>query len=464
MNLATDAERDMGGLPYWLLHKYPNIKLRTSDPHFLKHVKEWFTVLLRKMKPLLYSNGGPIIMVQSENEYGSYAQQTKGTDTKYLIFMRNLLKSLLGSKVLLYSTDGCSDKDIRRSRTPGVFSTVDFGPNVDPKRCFGFQQHFEPKGPLVNSEYYPGWLDHWGKPHSKTPTEKVTKVLDKMLSLGASVNIYMMHGGTSFGFKAGANDAPFEPNPTSYDYDAPISEAGDLTDKYFAIKNVVKKYLPIPNLKVNASEAKGDYGDVTLTLASKIGATGVPKLSKVKAPFPKTFEYLGQDSGLVLYETIIPNLVPDPSVLEIKGIHDRGYVFVNGQRQGILSRMNNIVKMPISVYPGDKLLVIVENQGRICYGKNINDFKGIVGNVTLNKKVVSDWTMTGYPFTEPDLLKSVMGDILFPLNETISLKGTQGSMSFWQGTFKLPCHESQPKDTFLYLGGKGIITYSFKSI
>ena len=126
--------------------------------------------------------------------------------------------------------------------------------------------------------------------------------------------------------------------------------------------------------------------------------------------------------------------------------------------------MNNIVKMPISVYPGDKLLVIVENQGRICYGKNINDFKGIVGNVTLNKKVVSDWTMTGYPFTEPDLLKSVMGDILFPLNETISLKGTQGSMSFWQGTFKLPCHESQPKDTFLYLGGKGIITYSFKSI
>ena len=100
MNLATDAERDMGGLPYWLLHKYPNIKLRTSDPHFLKHVKEWFTVLLRKMKPLLYSNGGPIIMVQSENEYGSYAQQTKGTDTKYLIFMRNLLKSLLGTHLL----------------------------------------------------------------------------------------------------------------------------------------------------------------------------------------------------------------------------------------------------------------------------------------------------------------------------------------------------------------------------
>ena len=196
-----DAERDMGGLPFWLLQKYPNIKLRTSDSSFLKHVDEWFAILFQRIKPQLYINGGPILMVQSENEYGSYAKQTKNSDTIYLNHLQKTLRKYLGPEVFLYSTDGCSYQDVRGSKYPSVYSTVDFGPESDPEKCFAIQQLFEPGGPLVNSEYYPGWLDHWGKPHNKKSKEIVSKTLDKMLSMGANVNIYMMHGGTSFGFK-----------------------------------------------------------------------------------------------------------------------------------------------------------------------------------------------------------------------------------------------------------------------
>lgn len=226
-----DAERDMGGLPYWLLNQYPFMKLRTSDPNFLKFVDKWFGQLLPRIKSQLYINGGNILMVQSENEYGSYAVQTKHSDTKYLLHMRDLIKTHLGKDVFIYSTDGCADDSVRNSKTPGVYSTVDFGPNSNATECFNVEQHFEPGGPLVNSEYYPGWLDHWSQPHSTATKELVASTLDKMLSMGANVNIYMFHGGTSFAFGAGSNDAPFLPTPTSYDYDAPISEAGDLTDK-----------------------------------------------------------------------------------------------------------------------------------------------------------------------------------------------------------------------------------------
>ena len=200
-----DAERDMGGLPFWLLQKYPNIKLRTSDSSFLKHVDEWFAILFQRIKPQLYINGGPILMVQSENEYGSYAKQTKNSDTIYLNHLQKTLRKYLGPEVFLYSTDGCSYQDVRGSKYPSVYSTVDFGPESDPEKCFAIQQLFEPGGPLVNSEYYPGWLDHWGEPHSKKSKEIVSKTLDKMLSMGANVNIYMMHGGTSFGFKVSSN-------------------------------------------------------------------------------------------------------------------------------------------------------------------------------------------------------------------------------------------------------------------
>ncbi len=235
-----DAERDMGGLPFWLLEKHPDIKLRTADPNFLKYVDKWYTELFTRLKKHLYANGGPIVMVQSENEYGSYALQTQRVDTEYLVHMRDLVRGLVGPDTLIYSTDGSATEDVRGSYTPGVFSTVDFGATQEVEECFRVQRLFEPNGPLVNSEFYPGWLDHWGRPHEKRPTNQIVNTFDKMLSMGANVNVYLIHGGTSFGFGAGANSPPYEPCPTSYDYDAPISEAGDLTPKYFAMKETIR--------------------------------------------------------------------------------------------------------------------------------------------------------------------------------------------------------------------------------
>ena len=457
-----DAERDMGGFPYWLLNKNPHMKLRTSDPEYLRYVDEWFSVLLPRLRPLLYVNGGPIVMVQSENEYGSYINQP---DTDYLIHMRDLISKYLVDDVVMYSTDGCSIEDVRNAHTPMVYSSVDFGPNSDPKTCFHYQNLFEPDGPKINSEYYPGWLDHWGSPHNTHDSASVAHTLDKMLSMGANVNIYMMHGGTSFGFSSGANSPPYMPNPTSYDYDAPISEAGDLTEKYFAIKNVVKKYLKVPDIPINATADKGDYGNVMLSPLSTIFDPLFifdPKFESVKieSQYPLSFEALGQSHGLVIYETEITEIFTDPALLEINGIRDRGYVYINGIFKGILSRMGDIYSMPLIVNPGDKLQIIVENQGRSCYGHSINELKGITSNVTLSKKVLKDWTMTGHPLED---LKS------WNLNEVkrrnwrsqsfrLHLVRNKGAMSFWTGTFKTPCHESQAKDTFLKFPGwrKGI--------
>ena len=210
-------------------------------------------------------------MVQLENEYGSYASATHDcSQVAYLSHLRDLARAELGDKVLLYTTDGPDVNLLRCATIPGVYPTVDFGPGADYKKAFDMQRHFAPRGPLVNSEFYTGWLDSWGSPHSKTSAKTVADALDKLLSYGANVNLYMVHGGTTFGFNSGANFAPFKPQvrpsvrltialassfprhpflqPTSYDYDAPISESGDLTDKYFLLRDVIKKYLPLPGV------------------------------------------------------------------------------------------------------------------------------------------------------------------------------------------------------------------------
>lgn len=226
----------------------------------------------------------------------------------------------------------------------------------------------------------------------------ITDGLDKMLAANANVNLYMFHGGTSFGFGSGANSPPFQPQPTSYDYDAPISEAGDLTAKYFAIKETIQKYMPIPEIAVNATDEKGDYGLVTLGPASTLLLDSMPKTFKVTSKWPLTFETLGQAHGLVIYETTVNDFLTDPALLEIKGVHDRAYVFVDGVKMGVLTRMfGEINSMPLSIMPGQQLQVIVENQGRICFGTGINEHKGLTTNVTMNQKILEEWTMTGYP-------------------------------------------------------------------
>ncbi|KAJ8779001.1 hypothetical protein J1605_013235 [Eschrichtius robustus] len=234
------AEWEMGGLPAWLLRK-PKIHLRTSDPDFLAAVDSWFKVLLPKIHPWLYHNGGNIISIQVENEYGSY----RACDMSYMRHLAGLFRALLGDKILLFTTDG--PEGLKCGSLQGLYTTIDFGPGLLSKadnmtKIFALLRKYEPRGPLVNSEYYTGWLDYWGQNHSTRSVPAVTKGLENMLKLGASVNMYMYHGGTNFGYWNGADEkGRFLPITTSYDYDAPISEAGDPTPKLFAIRNVISK-------------------------------------------------------------------------------------------------------------------------------------------------------------------------------------------------------------------------------
>jgi len=475
-----DAEREMGGLPSWLLSLHPDVRLRSSDPKFMRYVDRWLTALYGQLANYTIGHKGPIIMVQIENEYGSFATQNGGqTDTEYLVQLRDLATKHMGKSVLLYSTDGggSSPENIRKSKIPGVYSTVDFGATENFTLAFHNQRLFEPTGPLVNSEFYTGWLDHWAEPHSTVNSSLVSSVLDRMLALGASVNLYMAHGGTSFGFSNGANLAgqTYQPCPTSYDYDAPISEAGDLTQKYFDIKNVIKKYLAVPDIPVNKSDVKGNYGSVTLTpVHSLLEASSGPAYDLggkvINSTYPLTFEAMNHSTGIVVYQTLVTDLFKDPAKLSVPGIRDRGYVFVGGWGPvGILDRMSDITYIPLSIRPGQKLEIFVENMGRVAFGLGIKDFKGITSNVTLNGITLKNWSMKALPLDNPKRLmkklhkiqakrtnanrnRNAISSMLASSNGGGTMDWPGGAMTFWQGSFQ-GCVDGSPRDSFLDLSG-----------
>uniref|UniRef100_A0AAY4AC56 Beta-galactosidase n=1 Tax=Denticeps clupeoides TaxID=299321 RepID=A0AAY4AC56_9TELE len=383
------GEWDMGGLPAWLLNK-KDIVLRTSDPDYINAVDKWMGKLLPMIKPFLYQNGGPIITVQVENEYGSYF----ACDYSYLRHLVSLFRSHLGQDVVLFSTDGAGVSYLKCGSLQGMYATVDFGPGSNVTAAFAAQRYAEPHGPLVNSEFYTGWLDHWGEQHSRVPTSAVVKTLVDMLNMGANVNLYMFIGGTNFGYWNGAN-GPYAPQPTSYDYDAPLTEAGDLTDKYFAIRDVIKMYRKIPEGPPPPSTPKYAYGPVTMKkLTTVYDALDILSFSgPVKSVYPISFLDLNQQFGFILYRTTLPVDCSKPTALSspLNGVHDRAYVSVDGIAAGILER-DKAISLNITGKAGSQLDVLVENMGRINYGKDINDFKGLVSNLTLGAKVLSIWT------------------------------------------------------------------------
>uniref|UniRef100_A0A0P4WBE4 Beta-galactosidase n=2 Tax=Scylla olivacea TaxID=85551 RepID=A0A0P4WBE4_SCYOL len=455
-----DAERDMGGFPYWLLNKNPDMRLRSSDPTYLKYVDIWFRdVLLPIVKPLLYENGGPIIMLQVENEYGSYPD----CDFAYTSHLRDLVVAGVGKGPVLFTTDGDGKNYLKCGKIPEVYATVDFGSGTNAIKAFETMRLFEPRGPLVNSEYYPGWLDHWGVPHNTVKAEVVAKTLDVMLALNASVNMYMFHGGTSFGFTAGSNlGNRFQACPTSYDYDAPLSEAGDPTEKYWVLRNVTGKYLPLPPGEVPPASPKFGYGKVSLAPTGSVFQMA-DLLQKVTNKWPLTFEELLVPNGIVVYQTVLPFRIADPARLTLGDIHDRGYVFVDTKFAGMVSREQNMYDLAIYARPNQTITIVAESQGRICFGSQINDFKGITTNVTLSDHTLEGWTMIPLPITHTSRLQNALahlhhwaaGQNMPPLG----LQGTdKGGMTFFSGSFQVPEDSSHPRDTFLRLDGwnKGV--------
>ncbi|XP_071774487.1 beta-galactosidase-1-like protein [Centroberyx gerrardi] len=388
------AEWEMGGLPAWLLQK-PNIILRSADTDYLQAVDNWLAVLLPKVKPWLYTNGGNIISVQVENEYGSYY----ACDYNYIRHLRTLFRFFLGEDTLLFTTDGNTDKEMTCGSLEGLYATVDFGTDTNISQAFKRQRRFEPRGPLVNSEFYTGWLDHWGDQHAMVDTQKVSRVLGEMLSMGASVNMYMFEGGTNFGYWNGADhDTRFRSVVTSYDYNAPLSEAGDPTEKLLAIRDVIQQFREIPSGPMPPATPKFAYGFVTLRKVGNISSlldTLSPQ-GPVKSQHPLTFEEVKQYYGYMLYRTTLPRDLsePTPLISPLNGVHDRAYVSVNGVFQGLLER-DTVLVTNVTGQQGDTMDILVENMGRVNFGNKINDYKGLLSNLILGKDVLTDWKI--YP-------------------------------------------------------------------
>lgn len=423
------SEWDFGGLPSWLLNIH-GMKLRCFNRPFLERVDSYYDILIPKLKPLLYTNGGPVIALQIENEYGSY-----GNDKRYLEYLKDGLINR-GIDVPLFTSDGPEDQMLQGGTINGVLKTVNFGSN--PSQAFFKLAEYQDGLPLMCMEFWNGWFDHWGEEHHIRDAGEVADVLDEVLAAGASVNFYMFHGGTNFGFYNGANHSDkYEPTVTSYDFNCLLDEAGDPTEKYFSVRRVIGKYETLPESPMPANKEKMDYGKVCLTQKAGLFENLINLSYPNMSTCPESMETYNQDYGFILYETNVTGPVEDGSLI-IKEVHDRALVFQDEGYVGTIERWNrdsSPLKLNIP-RSGARLRILVENMGRINYGPCLFDRKGITDSVMLNNKILFSWTVYTLPINNLSGLRFDKPDF-----------GT--GPSFYKGILKV--HEYG--DTFLYLDG-----------
>uniref|UniRef100_A0A7N5KBZ1 Galactosidase beta 1 like n=1 Tax=Ailuropoda melanoleuca TaxID=9646 RepID=A0A7N5KBZ1_AILME len=315
-------------------------------------------------------------------------------------------------------------------------------------KIFALLRKYEPHGPLVNSEYYTGWLDYWGQNHSMRSILAVTTGLENMLRLGASVNMYMFHGGTNFGYWNGADEkGRFLPITTSYDYDAPISEAGDPTPKLFALRNVISKFQEIPLGPLPPPSPKMMLGPLTLHLDGDLLAflDFLCPQGPIRSILPLPFEAVKQDRGFVLYRTYLTYTISEPTQFWVpnNGVHDRAYVMVDGVFQGVLER-NMKHQLFLMGTVGAKLDILLENMGRLSFGSNSSDFKGLLEPPILGQRVLTQWLM--FPLKVDKLVKW-----WFPLQlMKRSHPQVPSGPTFYSTTFPIL---GEGRDTFLFLPG-----------
>ncbi|GLJ05609.1 hypothetical protein SUGI_0021100 [Cryptomeria japonica] len=413
----TCGEWDLGGFPAWLLAHNPPLKLRSSDPNFLNLVKRWWDVLFPKIVPLLYSNGGPVIMVQVENEYGSF-----GDDKNYLRNLVSLARAHFKDDVILYTTDGGQRGNLNNGSIVGsdVYAVVDFSTGDDPWPIFELQKKYNAPGksPALTAEFYTGWLTHWGERFEKTDAAKVANALEEILSKNGSAVLYMAHGGTSFGFFNGANTGPnpsdYQPDLTSYDYDAPIREDGDVENpKFKALRDVIGRYSQNSLPDIPISRGTKIYGRVNLqriaTLFDALKLLSEPP-EGIISECPVTMESLQQVSGFILYQSRLPLHTRIGSILSIPLVHDRAQVFIapkSGNQHetpiyiGAIERWSNSsLTIPnLAGVPGSQLLILVENMGHVNYGQFMYDPKGLLSPVFLDGSPVSGWSIHPIPLS-----------------------------------------------------------------
>ena len=368
------AEWEMGGLPWWLLKK-KDIRLRERDPYFLERVRLFEKEVGKQLASLTIENGGPIIMVQVENEYGSY-----GEDKPYVSEIRDIVRQSGFDKVALFQCDWASN--FTRNGLDDLIWTMNFGTGANIDNQFRRLKELRPESPLMCSEFWSGWFDKWGARHETRPADDMVAGIDEMLSKGISFSLYMTHGGTSFGHWAGANSPGFAPDVTSYDYDAPINEWGLPTEKYWTLRRTMQKYadggkLPnVPKAPMNIISVPQfkftEYAPIVCGIDTIVESRDV-----------KTMEELDMGWGCMIYETTLPT-VSTPSLLTLNDCHDFAQVFIDGKYIGKIDRVKNEKSIVLpAVTIGQKLTILIEAMGRINFGRAIKDFKGITKSVTL---------------------------------------------------------------------------------
>jgi beta-galactosidase len=428
------AEWEFGGYPYWLQNE-KGLIVRSKEAKYLKEYETYIKEIGKQLAPLQINHGGNILMVQIENEYGSY-----GSDKEYLAINERLFKEA-GFDGLLYTCDPA--KDVAKGHLPGLLTAVNGIDNPAQVKKLIRENH-DGKGPFYIAEWYPAWFDWWGTQHHTVPAENYTTKLDSVLSAGISINMYMFHGGTTRGFMNGANyndKDPYEPQISSYDYDAPLDEAGNATHKFMLFRDVIAKHLPAGQTLPSVPAAKPTIAiaDIRLTKSADL-LTLLPKPVLNKTPL--TFEDLNQDYGFVLYRSTLTG--GKTGVLKLNDLRDYAVIMVNGKRVGVLDRRHKQDSLKLTLPAGRvKLDILVENLGRINFGPYLlKNKKGITENVQFNGKQVYNWAMYSLPFSK-------VNNIVYGTK----VKGDRPAVK--KGTFSL----STLGDTYLDMShcGKGVV-------
>ncbi|VXB95766.1 Beta-galactosidase [Arthrobacter sp. 9V] len=425
------AEWDNGGLPAWLFTD-PTVGVRSSEPGYLAAVSSYMEAVLALVVPRQITQGGPVIMFQIENEYGAY-----GSDKAYLQHLVDLSKRL-GVDIPLFTCDQPFGTMIEDGSLPELHKTGTFGSRSLER--LGFLRERQPTGPLMCAEFWNGWFDNWGTHHHTTDAAVSAAELDALLTAGASVNIYMFHGGTNSGFTNGANHKGiYEPTITSYDYDAPLSEDGHPTAKYFAFRDVIAKHFPVPaEVPVGRVPAPASTVSVSATTPLLSAAAATSLATSLAPGAVPPVEMTGQYRGFYLYEVSLPA----GGVLSFSEVRDRAQFFLDGVPVGVLSREQG--ERAIVIPGGGRLQVLLEDQGRVNYGQRIGEAKGLIGPALLNGVEVLDWKVGAVDLASLDAFRTTA----LPLPAGDVDAGVGGpSISF--ATFEA----DGPRDRFLRLDG-----------
>ncbi|UOQ72946.1 glycoside hydrolase family 35 protein [Hymenobacter cellulosilyticus] len=433
------AEWEFGGYPYWL-QKEPGLQVRSKDPKFVAAYQRYIRAVGRQLAPLQINHGGPVLMVQLENEYGSY-----GSDKDYLALNRQLFQEA-GFDGLLYTCDPA--KDVANGHLSGLLPAVN-GLDKPAQVKQLVRQHHGGQGPYFIAEWYPAWFDWWGTPHHTVPAATYAARLDSVLAAGISINMYMFHGGTTRSFLNGANykgpGKPYEPQISSYDYDAPLDEAGNATAKFRLFRQVIERHLPAGAMlpPVPATKPTMQLPPIALTNGRRLVAQ-LPKPRQNAQPL--TFENLNQAYGFVLYRTQLPG--GRMGTLSIKELRDYAVVLVNGQRAAVLDRRLAQDSVTLNLPAGPVTLdILVENLGRINFGPYLNDNrKGITQRVTFGGQLLTNWQHFGLPFDDISKVTATLKD---------QPAGTETGPVLRRGSFTV----NTPADTYFDMSrwGKGCV-------